>query len=111
MTGEEFDDQEIADIAEVYDALKKDAKNLISDLQAGVRMWVRNSVALIVMAVSAVNIAWYATPNPSWSNPWFVVPATLFIMIGAALAIYYYTHARFLRRKYARLFEAAKKLK
>ena len=111
MTREEIGDQEITDMAEVYDALRKDAKNLITDLQAGVRMWVRNSLALIVMAVSAVNIAWYATPNASWTNPYFVVPAVVFVGVGAALAIYYYTHARFLRRKYARLFEAAKKLK
>ena len=98
-------------MAEVYSALRNDAKNLISDLQGGVRMWVRNSIASILIAVGATQSLWYWVPNSSWTNPFFVVPAAIFLGSGFVFAGYYYWHARILRTKYSRLFDAAKKLK
>ncbi len=98
-------------MAEVYSALRTDAKNLITDLQGGVRMWVRNSIAMILIAVGATQSLWYWVPNASWTNPWFAIPALIFLGSGFGFASYYYWHARILRKKYARLFDAAKKLK
>lgn len=114
MTAQEDEGREATELTEVYVELRKEAKALIKDLSEGVTMWRAMSAILALVAVLGFFLL-YLYLNPATIR-FAEVPveyiATALMgfasIFGASFAAWKYSQ---LRRKYERLFEAAKKLR
>jgi len=114
MSGSEPDDEEIQEISEVYDILRRDAKLLLTDFKEGVSMWNTTSILMLYLAVLGIFLASAAAfprilvaPNP-------LVTIIAFGALGIASAIgSILTRHKYrkLKTKYTKLFEIASRLK
>ncbi len=106
--------EELGSLSDIYDALKQDAKAIITDLRGGVTMW-REAAAANLAAAGFLFILALTTyerlGGVGLSEGTAVIAAQVvlaIVLIG--FAIIGFRRYFQLRRKYAGLFERAKKL-
>ena len=103
-----------AELLKLYEELRRDAKLLVDDLSEGVRLW-RAAAALMVL-ISALGFFILAIALNPGSVEFLSVPVEYFAaslmgvsaLFGAVVSARKY---RRLRRKYQRLFDAAKRMR
>ena len=106
------DDPEIAQLSEIYDVLRNDAKEIVRDLQGGVVMW-REAAGANVAVAGFIFVLVLTTTSfgPGGIEGTLMVLAYLAV---AAVSIYFagvgFRKYFRLKRRYQGLFERAKKL-
>lgn len=113
------EDGELGALADIYDLLKGDAKQIVVDLEGGVAMW-REAAAGAFASAGFLVILAFTSFNPSSGNPlnfWGTVGRDLYLVLAAVLTVtmlgfgvYGFRKYYQLRRKYAGLFSRAAKL-
>lgn len=109
-------EDELGEIADIYNVLKSDAKTIVDDLHDGVTMW-REAAAGAIASVGFILFLTMDYLAYSWTNEpivlvrWltvglFLVMAVVMAYIGIAGFVKYFR----LRKKYSGLFERASKL-
>ena len=114
MSESESEDDEIEEVSEVYDTLRKDAKPLITDLVEGVSMWQSYSHLLLYLGLLGFFLAWItAFPRVlSVADIWVSgIAAAGLGITGVAASFWASSKYRRLKRKYLKLFEIASRLK
>lgn len=107
------DGLEVERLSEIYDVLAGDAKQIVDDLQGGVRMWREAAGANLAVAgfVFVLALTTYQTSYPGGIEGAATILAELAlaaVMLGlAVVGLRKYFR---LRRRYEGLFERAKKL-
>jgi len=112
----EVSNEEIADLAQVYDTLKQDAKLLVGDLVEGIKMWAFASFLLFV--VGLLGFALFVVdlnPGSVISDATYrliaISGALTLSIVGVLSAVYFMWRFRRLRIRYQALFEASKRLR
>jgi hypothetical protein len=106
----------VADLVEVYDLLKDDATNLLSELLRGISMWRTTGLIASFLTLSWVVLAVVITAfGHPYGSP-YIVLYSLYLSIALAQAsgitsVYLFSRYISLRRKYSRLFKIAEKLR
>ena len=116
MTNAPTEDEETADLSEVYTVLRTDAKKITEDLIAGVRLWGLTENLLLVIALLSLLLS-TATAYPSILPPTGILHIS---EIGAAAGLGIFsvgafvwakrTHSK-LNKRYQSLALASKKLR
>jgi hypothetical protein len=109
-------DHKLADLSEVYELLKTDASDLLSDLLRGVSMWKVTALLAVVLTFSWIALA---TVILVFGHPFGALPIILFslylslalALVSATMSFYLFYRYYTLRRKYTRLFKIAEKLR
>jgi hypothetical protein len=107
------DDLEVKELSEIYDVLAGDAKQIVDDLEGGVRMWREAAGANAAVAgfVIILALTTYRFSLPGGTEGAAIIAAELALaavelgLAAAGLRKYFR-----LRRRYEGLFERAKKL-
>jgi len=109
-------DHKLADLSEVYELLKTDASDLLSDLLRGVSMWKVTALLALLLTFS-----WFALAMviEVFGHPYGSPPTILYALYGslvlgvvsATLSFYLFYRYFTLRTKYTRLFKIAEKLR
>ena len=117
MTEQSVDEEKIADLAEVYGMLKKDAKDMLQDLLDGVSLWkasARNLFGFALVALALVPLfGWGASTNQGFlSQGLGLIGIFLFglALVTTLTGLRYRQKYLVLKRKYSELYETAKKL-
>ena len=117
MTEQSVDKEKLADLAEVYGMLKKDAKDMLQDLLDGVSLWrasARNLFGFALVAFALVPLfAWGASTNQGLlSRGLGLIGVFLFALalVTTLTGMRYRRKYLVLRKKYSELYETAKKL-
>ena len=105
---------ESAELLEVYEELRRDAKLLVEDFSEGVRLW--KAAAAMMILISVLGFFLLALALYPASIRFVSVPVEYFAtglmgvsaLGGAAVSWWKFTK---LRRKYQRLFDAAKRMR
>jgi hypothetical protein len=107
------DDLEVKKLSEIYDVLAGDARQIVDDLNGGVRMWREAASANVAVAgfvlILALTTYRYSSSGGIEGTATVIVEVALAaVMLGIAIVGFrkYFS----LRRRYERLFERAKKL-
>jgi len=112
MTSPFEDDPEAAQLSEIYDVLKSDAKTIVDDLQSGVRMW-REAAGANAAAAGFILILALTTfrSGPSGLEGTAIIVAQL-LLAGVLLGFSAFGIRRYfwLTRRYRVLFSRAEKL-
>ena len=103
-----------AELLQLYEELRRDARLLVDDLSEGVRLWRAAAAMMVLISVLGFFILAIAL-NPG-SVKFISVPVEYFAaglmgvsaLAGAVVSAWKY---RKLRRKYQRLFDAAKRMR
>lgn len=107
------DDVEVAELSEIYDVLKSDARTIVNDLRGGVTMWREAAGANIAAAgfilILSLTDLHYDILSGAEGNA--ILIAQL-LVAGVLLAFAVFGLRRYLqlRRRYEGLFERTKKL-
>lgn len=107
------DDETMTDLSEVYGVLRGDAKVIVGDLQGGVRMWREAAAANVAAAGFLLILALTAFRQFSpMSLEGAVIIAAQVGLAGVLLAMAGFGFRKYstLTRRYAGLFQRAKKL-
>jgi len=114
MTEQPVGESELAELAEVYGLLKKDAKEMLHDLLAGVSLW--RSTARILFGVAVLAFAlvplfvWGASAGGGSGLGLIAVFMFGLGLVTATNGLRYRRRYSQLKEKYSELYEAAKKL-
>jgi hypothetical protein len=107
------DDLEVKELSEIYDVLAGDAKQIVGDLEGGVRMWREAAGANAAVAgfVLILALTTYHFSAPGGIEGVAIIAAELVLAaVELGLAAAGFRKYFRLRRGYERLFERAKKL-
>ena len=127
MEGQAVEEEKLAELADVYGMLKRDAKDMLFDLLDGVSLWKSTARILFVFAITAFALGLVFSWGASTTRYSGVYIGDVFIPIGlflGALAVFLFgvfavttlTGMKYrrkyirLKEKYSELYEAAKKL-
>jgi len=106
------DDSEVAELSEIYDVLKSDARQIIHDLKGGVVMWREAAGAnvavagfVIVLALTSINYGPGGLEGDAVRLGYLIIAAVSIYSAVVGFRKYFR-----LTRRYQRLFERAKKL-
>jgi formate hydrogenlyase subunit 4 len=112
------EDNELVQLGEVYGFLKKDAKDMLQDLLAGVSLWRSTARILFGVALLAFLLvllfAWGASAASGNTRTFLGLIGIFMFGLGLAsllTASRYQQRYRFLKSKYSELFETATKLR
>jgi hypothetical protein len=108
------DDKDIDNLSDIYSVLKQDAKAIIYDLKGGVVMW-REAAAgaaasagfILILILTAFR---FYPPGNSLGGWAYILGSAAVCVIMAAISAVGFRRYFQLRKKYAPLFERAKKL-
>jgi len=108
----ENDSPEVAQLSEIYDVLKTDAKTIVDDLQGGVRMWREaagaNAAAAGFILVLALTTFRYGPAGPEGT----AIIAAQLVLAVVLLGFSAFGFRKYfeLSRRYRGLFQRAEKL-
>jgi hypothetical protein len=114
MTEQPVDEDRLVELAEVYGLLKRDAKDMLHDLLAGVSLWRSTAYILFGVAVLAFVLVplfvWGASAGGGSSLGLIAVFMFGLGLVTAINGLRYRRRYIGLKEKYSELYEAAKKL-
>jgi len=111
---EENDDKEINELSDIYSILRLDAKAIINDLKGGIVMWreaaggAAASTGFIIILI--LTMFHYSPPGQSLESWAYVIGAGLVAVVMTIISVTGFRRYFQLRKKYASLFERARKL-
>jgi len=107
------DEKEVNELSEIYDVLKRDAKEIVSDLEGGVAMWreaaggaAASAGFIIILILTAFHYGMFGGVE-FWA---YVLGAGAVAVVMVAISAFGFRKYFLLRRRYASLFGKAKKL-
>jgi hypothetical protein len=106
------DNPEVAELSEIYDVLKTDAKTIVDDLQGGVRMW-REAAGANAAAAGFILILTLTTFHYGPSGLEGAILITAQVLLAAVLlgfSVFGFRRYFQLARRYRGLFQRAEKL-
>ena len=111
---EEEEERELDSLSDVYSVLKDDAKSIINDLSGGVTMWreaaggaAASAGFILILILTAFR---FYPPGNSIEGWAYVIGSSIVGLIMAVISAIGFRKYFQLRKKYAPLFEKAKKL-
>jgi len=113
MEPNQSDKDELLNLSEIYENLRKDAKSLTKDLLEGVELWRSYGGMLLCVSVLGFFLALLSLDHELLSFGLMLVETFAALTIGIAGAVGYFMTLRKysnLRKKYKALFEAAKRM-
>jgi len=113
VTMESGDESEVAQLAEIYDLLRDDARTIVSDLKGGVKMW-REAAGANVAAAGFILILALTTWHygPSGPEGTVLIGAQLVLaVVMMGFAVFGFRKYFALVRRYQGLFKRAEQLR
>jgi hypothetical protein len=121
MAEKPVDEPDIAELSEVYQMLKRDAKDMLSDLLSGVTLWRSTARILFGIAITAFILGplfilgpHFIAGLPSIGIHFAGIASGIFMLglgvIATLSGVEYMRKYYSLRKKYSELYETAKKI-